>query len=158
MAELEKRLSEFIASYESCWRAKDWDGLANHWDQNHPAFYYLAEEMEQPFHAFEGVASYWQFNGLLIKRMAMRTMRHRFRLLADDIASLIYKMAWGAELDSPTGIEAKPIGGDVWVMALARHGGDGWKFFHYVEAPYASLPFLVGVHERRAEDARELFS
>jgi hypothetical protein len=155
---LDKELAAFIASYEACWRAKDWNGLGRHWDQSHPAFYYLAEEMEEPFYAFEGVSRYWNFNGKLIKQMNMKTARHRFRLLSDDIASLVYKMAWGAALDAPSGIEGKPIGGDVWVMALARRSSDGWKYFHYVEAPYASLPYLARVHERQADDAKELFS
>ena len=158
MSAVEKELSAFIASYEARWRAMDWDGLAGHWDQANPAFYYLAEEMEEPYHAFDDVARYWQFAGQLIKRMAMKTSRHKFRLLTDDIASLVYKMAWGAALDSPTGIEAKPIGGEVWVMALAKRTDDGWRYFHYVEAPHASLPYLVGVHERQADEAKGLFT
>ncbi len=158
MTDIETELANFVASYEARWRAMDWEGLGRHWAQDDPALYYLAEEMEQPFHSWEDVARYWRFNGRLIRRMAMRTTRHRFRRLSDDIASLIYAMAWGAELEAPSGMESKPVAGEVWVMALARRTDDGWRYFHYVEAPHASLPFLVGVHERQAAAAVERFS
>ena len=46
---------------------------------------------------------------------------------------------------------AKPIGGEVRVTALLREKDGRWKFFHWIEAPLASLIQLKRAHEANVD-------
>ena len=47
----------------------------------------------------------------------------------------------------------KPIGGTVRATTLLRRKEEGWRLFHHIEAPLASLIQLKDAHEKNVDPA-----
>ena len=68
----------------------------------------------------------------------------------DDLAVCTYTVTWIAELNGPS--YPKPIAGDVRVSAYLRRKPEGWRIFHYVEAPVGPFVQIRQAYERAFND------
>jgi len=133
MATLHDDLGHFLRDYESAWKGGDYDALRALWDSDETAPIYIPEESE-PLFGWDAMDGYFASNRKVLANVAVRTWDHQVRPLGDDTAILVYHMHWNAKI-----VDGSLMGGDVRVSALVRRKPEGWRFFHYVEAPPAAM-------------------
>ena len=133
MTTLHVDLGRFLRDYESAWKGGDYDALRALWDSDETAPIYIPEESE-PLFGWDAMECYFASNRKVLANVAVRTWDHQVRPLGDDTAILVYHMHWNAKI-----VDGSLMGGDVRVSALVRRKPEGWRFFHYVEAPPAAM-------------------
>ncbi len=133
MASLHDELDSFLQDYEAAWRGGDYDALRALWDGDEEAPIYVPEESD-PLFGWQAMDDYFASNRKVLANVAVRTWDHQARPLSEDTALLFYHMHWNAKI-----VDGSLMGGDVRVSALVRRKPEGWRFFHYVEAPPAAM-------------------
>ena len=143
-SELREALEAVIAEYERCWSSLDFDGLQKLWDPDEPEPIYVAEEALEPLVGYPAIERYWASSKAGIDRARIRTKDLQVRSIAPEVALAFFAMHWNVAM-----ADGRRIGGDVRTTALLRRKPQGWRFFHYVEAPLAAL-----VQARQASEAQ----
>jgi ketosteroid isomerase-like protein len=130
---LHDELGEFLRDYQTAWKGGDYDALRALWDSDEDAPIYIPEESE-PLFGWDAMQAYFDSNRKVLANVAVRTWDHQVRPLNAETAILFYHMHWNAKIN-----DGSLMGGDVRVSALVRRKPEGWRFFHYVEAPPAAM-------------------
>jgi len=143
-SEVREAVEAVIAEYERCWAGLDFAGLRELWDPDEPEPIYVAEEGLEPLVGYPAIERYWAASKATIDRAKIRTANLQVRSIAPGIALAFFKMHWNVAM-----ADGRVMGGDVRTTSLLRETPQGWRFFHYVEAPLANL-----VQVRQANEAQ----
>jgi len=153
MATLYDDIRAVLDRYVERWNAWDMAALRALWDPEEPEPIYVAEEREALI-GWEALASYWKVGEPRRSEHFIRFFDLRVRAMAPDLAHAFYKLSWNYfSRDNP--LYRHPIGGEVRATTLLRRKPEGWRLFHHIEAPLASLIQLRQAHERNVDP--ELF-
>ena len=149
MTDMTDTFEQILTDYVNRWNDYDADGMIPFWDTEDEGIIYVAEEIDALF-GWEALEGY--FRGadpetsdhlILFKDVTART-------IAPGIVQAYWNMSWNIYFSTEK-LYAKPIGGEVRVTALLREKESGWKFFHWIEGPLASLIQLKRAHEENVD-------
>ena len=138
MSKLAEDLGAALETFSKAWCDADHDGVLALWDHDEPNPIYIAEEAA-PLIGWDAIRAYFAGNRVVLKDVSVRTWDHDARPVSEGIALLFFQLHWNALLT-----DGSLMAGDVRVSALLRKTPGGWKFFHYVEAPLATMMQLRG--------------
>jgi hypothetical protein len=149
MTNMTKTVEDILTAYVDRWNAYDADGMVPFWDTEDEGLIYVAEEID----ALRGCKTLEGY----FRGADPETTDHYIafwgvtaRTIGPGIIQAFWNMSWNVYFSTER-LYAKPIGGEVRVTALLRETEDGqgktWKFFHWIEAPLASLIQLKRAHE-----------
>ena len=139
---------ETVKEFEAAWNRMDMSGLEALWHAQEPEVYYLAEEMDEPFHQFSDIQAYWKMTAKVVERVAVTLEDVRCRLLTETIATATFRMHVDAIMTGFQQQGFKPIGSDVKVTVILRQTEQGWRFVHYMEAHLGALPFIRRIYNQ----------
>lgn len=153
MTDMTETVTGILTEYVERWNAYDADAMVTFWDQEDENLIYVAEELDalRGWSALEGY-----FRGSNPDTTAhLITFRDvTARLIAPDVIQAFWHMNWNVFFTTER-LYQRPIGGEVRATALLRQKGDaigpGWKFFHWIESPLASLIQLKRAHEANVD-------
>jgi ketosteroid isomerase-like protein len=135
-------LTATVDAYITAWNRMDFSALAALWNAGEDGIYYVAEEVDRPFHAFSEVLDYWQRTSATIEWVKASITDLQFKSLTTDLSVATYAMHVDASMQGYEKQGFKAVGADVRVSAILRKTGNGWKYIHYAEAPLGALPFV----------------
>jgi hypothetical protein len=149
MNDMTEAFESLLSDYVAHWNDYDADGMVPFWDTEDPGLIYVAEEIDalKGWPAIEGY-----FRGADPETTAhLITYRDvTAREIAPGVLQAFWTMNWNVYFATEK-LYQKPIGGEVRVTALMRQKEDAWKFFHWIEAPLASLIQLKRAHEANVD-------
>lgn len=145
MTDLSETITNVLTTYIDLWNDYDVEPMIAMWDEDEPAPIYVAEERE-PLHGWDAIKGYWRGADPETTDHMITFRDVQAREIAPGVAHAFWHMNWNAYF-STEALYQKPIGGPVRVTALLRQKGEHWKFFHWIEAPLASLIQLKRAHE-----------
>jgi hypothetical protein len=134
----------FVDDYIARWNAYDVPRLRSLWDATEADPIYVAEEAD-PLFGWAALEKYWSVDRSTSERL-IKYWDLKVRVVAPDIAIAFYQMSWNVYLRNVR-LYPRPIGGQVRVSAHLRRKPDGWRLFHYVEAPLAAMIQVRRAHE-----------
>lgn len=132
-------IAAFLDQYRACWGRGDYDGVLALWDEAEPNPIYVAEEAD-PCIGWDAIRKYFDGNRKVLARTAIRTWNLQTRQPAPDMAIAFYEMQWNAKLAASVG--GAILGGFNRVSGVLRRKPEGWRLFHYVEAPLAAPVYV----------------
>jgi ketosteroid isomerase-like protein len=136
---LETEVTAVIEALEAAWKAHDFGAVKALWDTDDPQPIYIAEEAEKPFTSWGEIDRYWTHTAGVLVRVSHRTSNRLIKAASPDIAIVLYDMHWNAEV-APGGLfGGEMMAGDNRVSIMLRRKPEGWRIFHYVEAPVAGM-------------------
>ena len=136
---LASEIGTVIDSLEAAWKAHDFAAIKDLWDTADPQPIYIAEETERPFTTWPEIDRYWSHTAGILTRVSHRTANRIIKTASPDIAIVLYDMHWNAEV-APGGLfGGELLAGDNRVSVMLRRKPEGWRVFHYVEAPVAGM-------------------
>lgn len=139
-----ERVRQLIAAIGETWNDGRVTDLEHLWEQT-DTVYYVAEEGREPFIGISALREYWQLTAETLDEVRVQLGEPVIQVLAPGIALAHYQMQWTFRLG-----RQNPLGGHVRVTLLAREGAQGWRLFHYQEAPIAALTQLRMAMEAKA--------
>jgi ketosteroid isomerase-like protein len=139
MKDIRNEVQDVIDALEAAWKAHDFAALKTLWDIDDPQPIYIAEEAEEAFTSWPQIDAYWSRTGTVLSRVGHRTANRLIKSASPDIAIVLYDMHWNAEV-APGGLfGSEKMAGDNRVTIMLRRKPQGWRIFHYVEAPVAGM-------------------
>jgi hypothetical protein len=151
MAELEAEIGAVLERYVSHWNEWEMDAVKWLWDADEPEPIYVAEEA--PAHiGWEELDRYWQVAEPRRSEHFIRLSDLRAREIAPGVAHAFYTLSWNVFIYNNR-LYPRPIGGTVRATTLLRRKPQGWRLFHHIEAPLASLIQLKDAHEKNVDPA-----
>ncbi|MSO64261.1 MAG: hypothetical protein EXQ85_00395 [Alphaproteobacteria bacterium] len=154
MTDLRAEIHAVLTTYVERWNAWEMAALRAMWDADEPEPIYVAEERDALI-GWDALAAYWKVSEPRRSEHFIRFFDLRVRALAPTLAHAFYSLSWNFFMrDNP--LYQHPIGGEVRATTLLRKKSDGWKLFHHIEAPLASLIQLRRAHEQNVDP--ELFA
>ncbi|MDA0367811.1 MAG: nuclear transport factor 2 family protein [Proteobacteria bacterium] len=136
---LQDDIGAVIESLEVAWKAHDFAAVKALWDTDDPQPIYIAEEAEKPFTTWPEIDRYWSHTAGVLARVSHRAANRIIKAASPDIAIVLYDMHWNAEV-APGGLfGGEKMAGDNRVSIMLRRKPEGWRIFHYVEAPVAGM-------------------
>lgn len=149
MSTLEQELDALMARYYERFGAMDFAGTRSCWDTDDPRPTYLAEEIDDFLHDWPAIDAYWKASQAAMSKLSSRHWALRARIVTDELATATWRIHWNAQVIG----QAKPVGGDVRVTGMFRRKRDGWRLFHYVEAPLAPIIYVRKLYEGQVDAA-----
>ena len=146
---LQDDIQTVLDTYVERWNDYDVDTMQTFWDRDWPDPIYVAEEMDA-LRGWPALEAYWRGSDPTTTQHLIITRDLVAREIAPDVAHAYWNMSWNVYFSTEK-LYAKPIGGEVRVTALLRRKPDGWRFFHWIEAPLASLIQLKRAHEQAVD-------
>jgi hypothetical protein len=153
MSTLQEEIQSVLDTYVAHWNDYDADAMIAMWDRDEPEPIYVAEEID-PLRGWDTLEAYWRAPDPATTEHLITTRDLTAREIAPGVVHAFWQMGWNVYFSTER-MYAKPIGGEVRTTALLRKTPDGWKFFHWIESPLASLIQLKRAHEQ-AVDTRLL--
>jgi hypothetical protein len=148
--DLHRELAEFLDAYFAAWNVYDVPAMRALWDLDEEQVIYLAEECE-PHIGWPAIESYWGVDRSAAERML--TWRDLTAVMAGaDVAIAFFHCNWSTYLRGNR-LYPKPFGGPVRISMALRRKQTGWRAFHYIEAPLASLVQVRRAHEQAVDPA-----
>lgn len=139
MTALDGEIAAFLDRYRACWSRADYDGVMALWDKDEPNPIYVAEEAD-PAVGWDAIRKYFDRNRHVLGTIGIRTWNLQTRQPAPDLAIAFYEMQWNAKLTAAAG--GQVLGGFNRVSGILRRKPQGWRMFHYVEAPLAAPVYV----------------
>jgi len=139
----EAEVTALVRALEAQWNTGDMAGMAALWDADHPDPVYQAEEEDALARGWPALRDYWTRTQALNARVAVRYDDIGVTTLGADMALAHWRMHWDIALSG----QARPIGGDNRIFAIARRTAQGWRFVAYIEAPLAPLTYIRRLYE-----------
>ena len=139
MSSLDTEIADFLTRYRDCWARGDYDGVMALWDTNEANPIYVAEEADACI-GCDAMRKYFDGNRKVLARTAIRTWGLQTRQPAAGLAIAFYEMQWNAKLAASAG--GQIMGGFNRVSGMLRRKPEGWRMFHYVEAPLAAPVYV----------------
>ncbi len=147
MSTLEQELDALMARYYQRFGAMDFAGTRACWDTEDPRPTYLAEEIDDFLHDWPSIDAYWKASQAAMSKLSSRHWALRARVVTDDLASATWRIHWNAQVIG----QANPAGVDVRVTGMFRRKREGWRLFHYVEAPLAPIIYVRKLYEGQVD-------
>ena len=136
---LEAEITDVIEALEAAWKAHDFAAVKALWDTSDPQPVYNAEEAEKAFTSWPEIDRYWSHTAGVLVRVSHRASNRLIKAASPDIAIILYDMHWNAVV-APGGLfGGELMAGDNRVNIMLRRKPEGWRIFHYVEAPVAGM-------------------
>lgn len=146
----EQEIADYLDRYFEAWNCYDVADMTALWDSDDPLPIYLAEELD-PRIGWDAVIGYWSVDRSQSERLV--TWKNlTAKEAAPGLAILLFDANWSTYIRGNR-LYPKPFGGPVQITAALRRKADGWRMFHYVEAPLASIVQLRRAHEHEVEPA-----
>ncbi len=149
MSTLAEDIQTVLDTYVAHWNEYNADAMIALWDRDEPEPIYVAEEID-PLRGWDALERYWRGADPATTEHLITTRDLTVREIAPGVAHAFWQMGWNVYFSTER-LYAKPIGGEVRTTALLRKKPDGWKFFHWIEAPLASLIQLKRAHEQAVD-------
>lgn len=146
----QQEITSLLDTYFEAWNRYDVPAMRELWDEDEPTPIYLAEECE-PHIGWPAILKYWNVD-------RSKSQRHlTWRDLtavrgSEDVALAFYHCNWSTYIPGNR-LYPKPFGGPVRISMALRRKPAGWRIFHYIEAPLASIVQLRQAHEAAVEPA-----
>jgi hypothetical protein len=121
----EQQVAAVLGAYAAAWSAHDLQRVADLWDETEEPLSYIAEELGEILYDRGHIADH------LLRTEHRLTSPHvsvrdvRVRELAPGLALATFICRWEFEWVAYSR-----------VSAVFRHRGQGWRFVHYMEAPF----------------------
>lgn len=146
----DEEIAAYLDAYFEAWNRYDVPAMKALWDEEEATPIYLAEEMD-PLVGWDAILGYWGVDRSKSERLVSW---HDViaKEAAPDLAILLFDANWSTYIPGSR-LYPKPFGGPVRITAALRRKSDGWRMFHYVEAPLASIVQLRRHHEDAVEPA-----
>ena len=145
---LHDEISTFLDAYFLALNAYDVPAMKGLWDEEETQPIYLAEESD-PHIGWDAILGYWNIDRSKSERLvSWRSVVAKEA--APGIAIALIDAHWSTYIVGSR-LYPKPFGGPVRITAALRRKGTGWRLFHYVEAPLASIVQLRRAHEDAVE-------
>lgn len=138
-------IEAFLNDYIAAWNAYDVPRLRSLWDPDEESPIYVAEELD-PLFGWSALEKYWAVDRGASERF-IKYWDLKAKEVVPGIAIAFYQMSWNVYFRNVR-LYPRPIGGQVRVSAHLRRTPAGWRLFHYVEAPLATM-----IHVRRSLEA-----
>lgn len=148
--DLHEEIAAFLDSYFEAWNRYDVPAMQAHWDEDEPTPVYVAEECE-PHIGWPAILGYWNVDRSGSQRLL--TWRELTCVRAGAGVSIAFFHANWSTFIPGNRLYPKPFGGPVRISMALRAKGAGWRAFHYVEAPLASIVQLRRAHEAQVDPA-----
>ena len=149
MTDMTDTFEKILTAYVDRWNDYDADGMIPFWDREDDGIIYVAEEIDALF-GWDTLEGYFRGGDPETSDHLILFKDVTARLIAPDIIQAYWNMSWNIYFSTEK-LYQKPIGGKVRVTALLRKKEDGWKFFHWIEGPLASLIQLKRAHEENVD-------
>jgi hypothetical protein len=146
---LQDDIQTVLDTYVERWNDYDVDTMQTYWDHDEQEPIYVAEEMD-PLRGWPALEAYWRGSDPATTQHMIVTRDLSVSEIAPGVAHAFWHMNWNVYFSTEK-LYSKPIGGEVRVTALLRKKPDGWRFFHWIEAPLASLIQLKRAHEQAVD-------
>ena len=140
---------DILNAYMERWNEYDADGIIPFWDTDDDGIIYVAEEVDAVF-GWDALEQYFRSADPETSDHLITFRDVTARLIAPSVIQAYWNMNWNIYFSTEK-LYQKPIGGEVRVTALLRQRDDGWKFFHWIEGPLASLIQLKRAHEENVD-------
>ncbi|MCU0759392.1 MAG: nuclear transport factor 2 family protein [Steroidobacteraceae bacterium] len=147
MTALEAELDALMARYYDRFGAMDFAEARRVFDTADPQPVYLAEEIDEFLRDWPAIEAYWAASQAAMSKLSSRHWDLRARQVADDLATATWRLHWNAQVVG----QQKPVGGEVRVTAMFRRRPEGWRLFHYVEAPLAPILYVRKLYEGQVD-------
>lgn len=131
------------------WSTRDARALLTLWDLDDDRAIYQPSERVEQFVGSNAVSRYIQNRCGAFRDIRYQPETPLYRQLTENIGSVFYTLKWMV-MD-----ESGPLGGTCRTTSLWRRTDQGWKIFHYAEAPVAPLLELQAFYEEVAADGLE---
>ncbi len=151
MSDLKDDIGTLLDRYVAHWNAWEMDAVRGLWDPDEAEPIYVAEE-SPALVGWDALALYWQVSEPCRSEHLIRLSDLRVRAIAPDVAHAFYTLSWNVFIYNNR-LYPRPIGGTVRATTLLRRKSDGWRLFHHIEAPLASLIQLKDAHEKNVDPA-----
>ncbi len=150
MSALETELTHFIEDYISFSGGMRTDAKKKMWDQKDDDVVLKPEEVDTPLFGWAAIDAYWGGYKNIMASLDAKPHDIKVVQLNDALAVCSWTTTWIAQLNGPS--YPKPIAGDVRVTAYVRRKPEGWRLFHYVEAPVGAFVQVRNAYERAFSD------
>jgi hypothetical protein len=150
MSTLEQELTAFIEEYISYSGGMRTDAKKAMWDQDDDDVVLKPEEVDTPLFGWAAIDAYWGGYKDVMSSLDARPRDIKVVQLNEDLAICNWTTTWIAQLNGPS--YPKPIAGDVRGTAYLRRKPEGWRMFHYVEAPLGPFVQMRRAYERAFTD------
>jgi hypothetical protein len=151
MTGLQEEVADVLGRYVAHWNAWEMDALKALWDADEEEPIYVAEETPALI-GWEALGRYWQVSEPRRSEHYIGLSDLRVREIAPGVAHAFYTLSWNVYIYNNR-LYPKPIGGTVRATTLLRRKPEGWRLFHHIEAPLASLIQLKDAHEKNVDPA-----
>ena len=137
-------IAAYLDRYFAAWNRYDVAAMTSLWDEEEAMPIYLAEESD-PRIGWPAIQAYW---GIDRSRSERLVTWHNLtaKEAAPGLAITLFDANWSTYIPGSR-LYPKPFGGPVRITAALRRKAAGWRMFHYVEAPLASIVQLRQAHE-----------
>ncbi|MGH6612650.1 nuclear transport factor 2 family protein [Sphingomonas sp.] len=147
---IEPAIAAWLDIYFEAWNRYDVPAMKACWDEEDQLPIYLAEECD-PHIGWEAVLGYWGIDRSKSERLV--TWKNlTAKEAAPGFAVILFDANWSTYIPGSR-LYPRPFGGPVRITAALRLKPEGWRMFHYVEAPLASIVQLRRAHEDAVEPA-----
>lgn len=141
---VQEDIATYLDGYFEVWNRYDVPAMTALWDEEEPTPIYLAEESE-PRVGWPAVLAYWGIDRGASERLL--TWRNLIaKEAAPGLVVTLFDAHWSTYVPGSR-LYPKPFGGPVRITAALRRKHEGWRMFHYLEAPLASIVQLRRAHE-----------
>lgn len=147
---IDAEITAWLDAYFAAWNLYDVPAMTALWDVDDPLPIYLAEECD-PHIGWEAVLGYWNVDRSKSERL-VSWHNLTAKEAAPGLAVILIDANWSTYIPGSR-LYPKPFGGPVRITAALRRKAEGWRMFHYVEAPLASIVQLRRAHEDAVEPA-----
>lgn len=150
MAGLHDDINAVLTRYFTLWNDWKMDDLRRLWDADEREPIYVAEERD-PLIGWPALLDYWKVSEPRRSEHFIAFGDLQVREIAPGVAHAFYQLSWNFFVIGNR-MYQKPIGGEVRATTLLRKKPEGWKFFHHIESPLASLIQLKRAHEQNVDE------
>ncbi|MDX2142651.1 MAG: nuclear transport factor 2 family protein [Rhodospirillaceae bacterium] len=140
-------LEATLAAWAAAWRSASPTQVLALWDKADRAAWYLPADSIDPYIG-AAVVGYVQRRCVAARTIGYRVRDAHLRRLHPDLGLAFFTLDWSQTTpDHPV-----PVGGSLRVTLLMRRTPEGWRVFHYAEAPLAPLLELQAFYEKVAAE------
>ena len=150
MTALQRDITDLIETYVSFSSGMRTDAKKDLWDVDDGDAVLKPEEVDAPLFGWAAIDAYWSGYKDIMSSLDARPRDIRVIEIATDLVVATCVVTWMATLNGPS--YPKPISGDVRVAAYLRRKPEGWRIFHYVEAPVGPFVQMRRAYERAFSD------
>ncbi len=137
-------LTQLVETYVGLSKGMRFEEKRAFWDAEEARPLLKPEESPTALIGWPAITDYWTQTRRSLRNLESRCWDVSAVQLERDLALVIYKLAWRAEVDGPF-LSGAPLGALVRVSAFLRFRGGAWKFFAYVEGHLDAVAFAAAM-------------